>query len=140
MKTTAQPGQAAPQSEAAISKLSTIGEVSRTYGVTHRALRLYEQRGLLKPIRIRNARLYDSIQTDRLQLILKCKQYGFTIIEIAEILETNATSKAPGDEVAMNQEMISSQIAHLEKQRSEIDSAINELRANCRRRFGPGCC
>ena len=136
MNAAAQPEQAAPQLEAASSKLLTIGEVSRIYGVTHRALRLYEQRGLLKPIRIRNARLYDSIQTDRLQLILKCKQFGFTIIEIAEILASNAT----GDDVAMNQEMMSSQITHLEKQRSEIDRAIKELRANCRRRFGPGCC
>lgn len=129
MKATAQIRQAAQQAQAPLADLLTIGEVSRVYGVTLRALRFYEQRGLLKPIRRGGARFYDSTQKARLQLILKGKHLGFTLTEIAELLDSNSGEVAPAEDFALDEKMVLAQLRHLEERRSDLDQAIEELRA-----------
>jgi len=111
-------------------EMLTIGEVSRLYGVTLRALRFYEQRGLLKPIRRGGARFYDGVQKVRLQMILKGKHLGFTLTEIAELLEAEQDHGVvkPGD-FALDEKMVLSQLRHLEERRADLDQAIAELRA-----------
>ena len=111
------------------SEALTIGEVSRLYGVTLRALRFYEQRGLLSPIRRGNARFYDSAQKLRLQMILKGKHLGFTLTEIAELLEADTAPNDKGDDFVLDEKMVLSQLCHLEERRAELDQAIEELRA-----------
>jgi len=107
----------------------TIGEVSRLYGVTLRALRFYEQRGLLSPIRRGGARFYDGAQKLRLQMILKGKHLGFTLTEIAELLEADTTPNDKSDDFVLDEKMVLSQLRHLEERRAELDQAIEELRA-----------
>jgi DNA-binding transcriptional MerR regulator len=132
MNASAQRQQAAPQPESAIAELFTIGELSRIYGITLRALRFYEQRGLLKPIRKGAARFYDSKQKARLQMILKGKHLGFTLTEITELLEADSGRLRP-DEFALDEKMVLSQLRHLEERRADIDQAIAELRAQHQR-------
>jgi DNA-binding transcriptional MerR regulator len=109
-----------------------ISDLSREFGVTLRALRFYEDRGLLSPKRIGTMRIYSSRDRERLAVILKGKQLGFTLAEIQEML-------APGDrggpaiDLKLSLDKVDEQIAHLEAQRSEIDSAIPELRATRKR-------
>jgi DNA-binding transcriptional MerR regulator len=110
------------------SELLTIGEVSRLYGVTLRALRFYENRGLLEPIRTGKARIYDSAQQARLQMILKGKHLCFSLREISELLNGDSGRLSP-DEFALDEKMVLSQLRHLEERRAEIDQAIEELRA-----------
>jgi DNA-binding transcriptional MerR regulator len=107
----------------------TIGEVSRLYGVTLRALRFYEQRGLLSPIRRGNARFYDSAQKLRLQMILKGKHLGFTLTEITELLEAETPKNHKSDDFVLDETMVLSQLRHLEERRAEINQAIEELHA-----------
>jgi len=121
------PPQPLRPQEKAIAELFTIGELSRIYGVTLRALRFYEQRGLLNPLRKGAARLYDSTQKARLQMILKGKQLGFTLTEIADLLETGG-GMTP-DQFALDEAMVLSQLRHLEERRADLDLAIAELRA-----------
>lgn len=111
------------------SELLTIGEVSRLYGVTLRALRFYEQRGLLKPIRRGGARFYDGVQKVRLQMILKGKHLGFTLTEIADLLESETGRDKKSDDFVLDEKMVLSQLRHLEERRSDLDQAIEELRA-----------
>jgi DNA-binding transcriptional MerR regulator len=73
-------------------KLYPIGELMEEFGVTNRALPFYEERGLLKPIRVSNARVDSSQDRDRLAAILEGKALGLTISEIAEALATVVTS------------------------------------------------
>ena len=105
----------------------TIGEVSRLYGVTLRALRFYEQRGLLNPIRRSGARLYDGGQKIRLQMILKGKHLGFTLTEIADLLDADS-GRDKNDDFVLDEKMVLSQLRHLEERRTELDQAIEELR------------
>ena len=111
------------------SEALTIGEVSRLYGVTLRALRFYEQRGLLSPIRRGGARFYDSAQKLRLQMILKGKHLGFTLTEITELLEADTPKNHKSDDFVLDEKMVLSQLRHLEERRAELDQAIEELRA-----------
>jgi DNA-binding transcriptional MerR regulator len=109
-------------------EMLTIGEVSRLYGVTLRALRFYEQRGLLKPIRRGGARFYDGVQKVRLQMILKGKHLGFTLTEIADLLEAEQERGPKAGDFALDEKMVLSQLRHLEERRADLDQAIAELR------------
>jgi DNA-binding transcriptional MerR regulator len=129
MNTSALRIQPPPQKEPSLAEVLTIGEIARIYGVTLRALRFYEQRGLLKPVRRGAARFYDSEQRARLQLILKGKHLGFTLTEIADLLDGDGQRARPADDFVLDEKMVLSQLRHLEERRAELDLAIEELRA-----------
>jgi DNA-binding transcriptional MerR regulator len=97
------------------------------FGVTNRALRFYEERGLLKPIRVSNARVYSSQDRDRLATILEGKALGLTITEIAEAL-------ASGGDLTLSVEQIDAQMEYLKRQKAELDSAITKLEVHRARR------
>lgn len=105
-----------------------ISDLSREFGVTLRALRFYEDRGLLSPKRIGTMRIYSSRDRARLSVILKGKQLGFTLAEIQEMLAPSDRG-GPAIDLELSIDKIDEQITHLETQRSEIESAIDELRA-----------
>lgn len=111
----------------------TIGEVARRFGVTLRALRFYEDRGLLSPEREGTARFYAPDQVERLQLILKGKRLGFTLTEIRELLARHEAGAPNGHAVeaglSLRPEQVREQIALLERQQVEIAEALDELRA-----------
>ena len=109
--------------------LSTIGDVARTFGVSLRALRFYEDRGLLRPLRRGTARFYDAQARRNLRLILQGKQLGFTLSEIQEILAAPAGRGAAAVlELSLPPEQIEAQLNHLERQRTDLDRAISALR------------
>lgn len=105
----------------------TIGDLSREYNVTLRALRFYEDKGLLAPKREGTSRLYSRADRARLTLILKGKRFGFTLAEISAMVALH--DGRDGGKLALTQDKVQRQIAALEKRRSEIDEAIAELRA-----------
>jgi DNA-binding transcriptional MerR regulator len=65
----------------------TIGELSREFSATARALRFYEDKGMLHPKRDGMNRLYSVRDRARLQLILRGKRVGFTLSEIREMID-----------------------------------------------------
>lgn len=75
---------------------STIREMARDFGVSIRALRFYEDRGLLHPRREGTARRYSARDRLYLKMILKGKQLGFTLSEIRDILASREA--AAGDQ------------------------------------------
>lgn len=108
----------------------TIGDLSREYDVTLRALRFYEDRGLLSPRRDGLARLYSSQDRARLELILKGKRFGFSLTEIAAMIEAeeSKTGEAPRQELKLSADKCLEQIEHLEHHRRDIEQAIVELK------------
>jgi DNA-binding transcriptional MerR regulator len=105
----------------------TIGEMSRTFGLTSRALRFYEDKGLLSPRRDGAARLYGRADRERLPLVLKAKRLGFTLGEIRRML---ASPGEPAEAGALNisRRQCFDQIKLLEQRRREIEAALAELR------------
>ena len=110
-------------------KSYTIGDLAREFGVTLRTLRFYEDRGLLSPRRDGTARIYDARDRDRLSVILKGKQLGFTLTEIRAMLAEDRVSDGPSAKLQLSIDQIEDQISHLEQQKAEIEEALAELRA-----------
>jgi DNA-binding transcriptional MerR regulator len=107
----------------------TISQMSRTFAVSLRTLRFYEDRGLIKPRREGNARYYRPADRVRMEMILKGKKLGFTLTEIQDLIGGKGATETPDLEDQLNSQQIDTQITHLERQRSEIESAIERLRA-----------
>ena len=116
--------------------IMTISELSRAYNVTFRTLRFYEQIGLLKPTRAGTVRLYSTKDVVRLQLILKGKQLGFTLNEVAALIEATESRVPPTQASivgALTVEKIEAQIVQLEKKREQLVAAIRELEGALKR-------
>jgi DNA-binding transcriptional MerR regulator len=107
----------------------TIGDLAREFGVTLRTLRFYEDRGLLSPRRDGTARIYDARDRDRLSVILKGKQLGFTLTEIRAMLAEERMSDGSAARLQLSLDQVEDQINHLEQQKTEIEEALAELRA-----------
>ena len=104
----------------------TIGELSREFGVTLRALRFYENKGLISPHREGLSRLYSQGDRTRLALILKGKKLGFTLGEIRQMIAAEE-GDADAKTLSLSREKCLEQIQLLKKQKAEIEDGLNEL-------------
>jgi MerR HTH family regulatory protein len=73
----------------------TIGELSREFGMTLRALRFYENKRLVAPRREGSTRIYSRTDRSRLALIRTGKKLGFTLVEIRSMLAGPDGSRTP---------------------------------------------
>lgn len=117
----------------------TIAELAREFDITARAIRFYEDQGLLSPKREgvggRN-RVYTPRDRTRLKLTLRGKRLGLTLSEIKSIVDMY---ESPRDTVAQINRFLGV-LAHqretLEQQRADIEMALQEIAAHeeeCRR-------
>src|ERR1041384_3617501 len=104
----------------------TIGELSREFGVTLRALRFYENKGLISPQREGLSRLYSQGDRTRLALILKGKKLGFTLGEIRQMIAAEE-GDADANTLALSREKCLEQIELLERQKADLEEGLNEL-------------
>ncbi len=104
----------------------TISQVAERLGMTQRALRFYESRGLVAPRREGQMRHYDAWDLERLALILKAKKLGFTLGEIAQMVQ--AGEGASAHSLKLSRTRCIEQIDLLERQVQEAEDALNELR------------
>jgi DNA-binding transcriptional MerR regulator len=116
-----------PNEMAEGAKSFTIGDLAREFGVTLRTLRFYEDRGLLSPRRDGTARIYDARDRERLSVILKGKQLGFTLTEIRAMLAEERSANGPAMNLKLSLDQVEDQIRHLEQQKLEIEEALKEL-------------
>ena len=117
---------AAPASNEPIT-IASIGELSAKFGVTPRALRFYETKGLLSPRRDGRNRIYSRSDCERLSLILKGKKLGFTLVEIGEMIEAQE-GRATAQSLKLSREKCLEQINLLERQVADLQEALAELR------------
>jgi DNA-binding transcriptional MerR regulator len=118
--------ESAERDGSATSKAFTIGELSREFGVTLRALRFYENKGLISPHREGLNRLYSHGDRTRLALILKGKKLGFTLTEIRQMIAAEENS-GDRDALTLSREKCLEQIELLQKQKGEIEEGLGEL-------------
>ena len=123
--------------DGAPNDLFSIGEMARSFNVTLRTLRFYEIRGLIKPIRNRASRYYDAAARSRLELILRGKQLGFTLLEIQEMLAARTQEPMPSFEFALGENQVLAQLELLQRQRSTIERAIVDLKATLEKLAAP---
>jgi DNA-binding transcriptional MerR regulator len=107
----------------------TISELAREFAVTPRALRFYEDKGLLNPKRDGLNRVYSARDRGRLQLILRGKRVGFPLSEIKEILDYYDIGDGERTQMAACVKKFKARKAALLSQREDIEGAIQALEA-----------
>jgi len=107
----------------------SISELAEEFGITHRAIRFYESKGLLCPKRLNGARIYSRRDRARLHIIVRAKSLGYTLEETNDYLDLYG-QQGEGRirqlelSVARSDEMIS----ELEAKQRQIEEKIEELR------------
>ena len=109
----------------------TIRQLCLEFKCTPRALRFYEDKGLLTPARDGMNRVYSYKDRARLKLILQGKRVGLSLAEIGEILDLYDLGDGGAAQMAKSLRKFKERIVALETQREDIDRAINELKTGC---------
>lgn len=104
----------------------TIGQLSRTVGLSPRTVRFYERIGLLPEPRRTAAgyRVYEDDAAERLRFVLKCKLVGLSLDEIAQILAIRGGGRAPCTHVL---ELIDRKLADVARQLAQLQSLKSQL-------------
>ena len=110
-------------------QLFGITELCNEFGISPRALRFYEDKGLLAPRRVNGTRVYTRRDRARLSLILRAKAIGSSLAEIKHYLDLYG-AHGEGRTVQMKYvlDKTSKAIAELEQKRAHIDASLAELR------------
>jgi DNA-binding transcriptional MerR regulator len=104
----------------------SIGDLALAAGVSLRALRFYQSKGLLTPRRNGHGWVFSDEDRKRLDLILQGKRLGFMLTEIRDMLAARGRDGVKG--LAMTRKKCLEQIKLLECQRRDIEAALAELR------------
>ena len=104
-----------------------IGELAEEFGVTSRALRLYEEEGLLDPQREGTRRIYNERNRVRLRLILRGKRLGWSLSEIRESFDLYDSSLGEEAQLEWMLEKLAQRRDSLMAQRKDINNALQDL-------------
>lgn len=123
----------------ASTELFGITELCGEFGITQRALRFYEDKGLLAPRRVSGARVYTRRDRARLSLILRAKAIGSPLSEIKRYLDLYG-DQGEGRVQQLNYVISKTDaaIAELQAKRERIDETLAELKvinASCRKQI-----
>lgn len=105
----------------------TIAQMADDFDVTHRALRHYEQLGLLSPERDGQRRIYHRRERTRLALILRGRRLGFPLEEISTILGMYDDHPGEAGQLRYLLSQIGERRADLERRRRDIEDSLREL-------------
>jgi DNA-binding transcriptional MerR regulator len=111
----------------------SIRQLCLEFKCTPRALRFYEDKGLLAPARQGLNRVYSYKDRARLQLILRGKRVGLSLSEIRDLLQLYDKEDGGAAQNAKALRKFRERIVVFEQQREDIDQAITELREACDR-------
>ena len=107
----------------------TIAELASEFGVTHRTIRFYEDRGLITPQRAGTRRVFHPRDRVRLELVLRGKRLGFDLAEIRRIVDMYDQAPGEAGQLRYLLDQITTRRAELEQRRRDIDTTLSELDA-----------
>ncbi len=107
----------------------TIRQMCEKFDVTPRTLRFYETKELLFPLREGQKRLYGKRDRARLKLILRGKRFGFSLEEIRQLLDLYYMDDTQETQLRETLVLAQKHLADMQTQRTELDEAIAELKA-----------
>ena len=111
-----------------MAELFTIGELAAEFALSPRAIRFYEDQGLITPQRAGMQRIYTKRDRARLQLILRGKRLGFTLADIRQFLDLYDADRSKHKQMAMTLGKTRDRIRDLEAQLADITLTLAELR------------
>ena len=105
----------------------SISELAREFAITPRAIRFYEDQGLLAPRRDGQRRIYTPRDRTRLKLTLRGKRLGLTLSEIRELIDMYEPGRDQRPQLERFLAVLESHEASLLQQRSDIEAQLAEI-------------
>ena len=118
----------------------TIAELADEFDVTARAIRFYEDRGLLEPARAGARRVYSQRDRTRLKLTLRGKRLGLTLSEIKQLVDMYDSPADNAAQINAFLRVLGEHRRQLEQQLEDIRVTLEEIgqhEARCRSLLGP---
>jgi DNA-binding transcriptional MerR regulator len=112
--------------------IMTISQMCQIFQVTPRALRFYEDKELLAPLRRGTQRLYSHRDRARLHLILRGKRFGFSLEDIRQLLDMYDRDGSNIGQLTRTLALAQDRLTQMQAQRAELDIAIAELQTEIR--------
>jgi DNA-binding transcriptional MerR regulator len=119
---------AASQEDQTGRAVYSIGDLAAGLGVSSRAIRFYEDQGMLAPQRVGGNRVYSQRDLARLKLILRGKRLGFSLSDIRELLDLYYVDHDHLEQMTQTLQKGRARIVELEQQLSELQMTLHELR------------
>jgi DNA-binding transcriptional MerR regulator len=107
----------------------SISELAREFDVTPRAIRFYEDQGLLAPRREGQRRIYSSRDRTRLKLTLRGKRLGLTLSEIRDLIDMYEPGRDERPQLERFLAVLEAHKASLAQQRADIEAQLSEIQA-----------
>lgn len=108
--------------------LFAIADLAREFGISTRAIRFYEAKGLLNPERVGATRVFRRRDRARLMLILRGKRLGFSLRDISEYLSLYEADRTQTAQVQHLIDMVDKRLTLLENQMTDLEMTLSELR------------
>ena len=105
----------------------TIAEIADEFGITHRTVRYYEDKGLVTPERRGTLRVFHPRDRTRLRLVLRGKRLGFPLDEIRTIVDMYDQQPGESGQLSYLLDQIDERRGDLWLRRRDIDAALAEL-------------
>jgi DNA-binding transcriptional MerR regulator len=105
----------------------SISELAREFDVTPRAIRFYEDQGLLSPKRDGQRRIYTPRDRTRLKLTLRGKRLGLTLSEIRELIDMYEPGRDERPQLKRFLAVLESHKAALLQQRADLEAQLSEI-------------
>ncbi len=120
---------AAPAPTARVTTF-TIGDLAREFDLTTRAIRFYEDCGLLEPQRDGRHRVYTVRDRTRLKRTLRGKRLGLTLAEVKDLVDMYESPRDTRAQLKKFLAVLSSHRAQLEQQMADLKATLDEVRAH----------
>lgn len=108
--------------------LFAIADLAREFGISTRAIRFYESKGLLTPQRVGSTRVFRRRDRARLILILRGKRLGFSLRDISDYLSLYEADRTQRAQVNLLVDMVDHRVELLEQQLHDLQTTLSELR------------
>ncbi len=118
-----------------VEPVFSITDLAQELDLTTRTIRFYEDRGLLRPARRGQQRVYSRADRTRLKLVLRGKRLGWPLDDIREMIELYDTPDGERKQLTVMLDKIAQSRATLLQQREDIELALSEfddIEARCK--------
>ena len=109
-------------------KFFTVPELAKDLGLTERAIRFYESKGLVSPKRAGNTRIFSYGDRTRLKIVVRSKKVGFSLKEIMDFLDLYDVNSNHKQQAKNGLKIVEKRMNSLKDQYKEIDIMLNDLK------------
>lgn len=119
---------AASAAEPLLQRTYQIGDLAREFDLTTRAIRFYEDCGLLQPRREGRNRVYTARDRTRLKLTLRGKRLGLTLAEVRELVDMYDSPRDTAAQLEKFLQVLAVHRAELEERLADLHATLDEVR------------